>query len=287
MARFFFTFSECSTVVTRFLSRTAIKVKRSIVYVDPIWLALIVLASLFGCGGGTVGGAANVSNPPAASVVTTISISPKTASVAVGATQQFQAVATDQNGNAMAGVDFTFFSFSGEATEDNTRLAKGMSAGTATITASASGKSASVSLTITANPPPASVLTQISVSPATTSIQVGQQQSYTAVGYDQFNNVMNGITFTWASDGSTAIAMLNNNVATGVSAGTIHITASASGISSAPASLTVLPAPPALTTIGVTPSASSILIGGTQQLTAVGYDQNGAAMNGIMFTWSK
>src|ERR1700738_1829067 len=106
MARFLFTFSECSTVVTRFLARTAIKVKRSVVFVDPLWLVLIVLASLFGCGGGTVGGgAANVSNPPAASVVTTISISPKTASVAVGATQQLQAVAMDQQGNAMAGVN--------------------------------------------------------------------------------------------------------------------------------------------------------------------------------------
>lgn len=286
MARFFFTFSERSTAVTRFLAQAAIKVKRSIVFVDPLWLVLIVLASLFGCGGGTVGGAANVSNPPAASVVTTISISPKTASVAVGATEQFQAIATDQQGNAMSGVNFIFSSSSSAATVDNTGLAKGMSAGTATITTSASGKSASVSLAITANPPPASVLTQISVSPAITSIQVGQQQSYTAVGYDQFNNAMNGITFTWASDGSSAIAMLNNNVATGVSAGAVHITASASGISSAPASLTILPPPPALTTIGVTPSASSILIAGTQQLTAVGYDQNGAAMSGIMFTWS-
>src|SRR5580704_8392898 len=156
MARFFFTFSVRSVAVTRFLAQTAIKIKLSIVDVDPIGLALIVLASLFGGEGGTVGGAANVSNPPAASVVTTISISPKTASVAVGATQQFQAVATDQQGNAMAGVNFTFSSSSSAATVDNTGLAKGMSAGAATITASASGKIASVSLTVTANPPPAS-----------------------------------------------------------------------------------------------------------------------------------
>src|ERR1700693_3307569 len=121
MARFLFTFSECSTVVTRFLARTAIKVKRSVVFVDPLWLVLIVLASLFGRGGGTVGGAANVSNPPVASVVTTISISPKTASVAVGATQQFQAIATDQQGNAMSGVNFIFSSSSGPSTVDNTR----------------------------------------------------------------------------------------------------------------------------------------------------------------------
>ena len=130
------------------------------------------------------------------------------------------------------------------------------------------------------------VLTKISVSPASASVQVGQQQSYVAVGYDQFNKAMTGIAFTWASDGSSAIAILNGNVATGVAAGTVRITASAAGVSSAAASLTVLLPPPVLTSIVVTPPSSSILIGGTQQLTAVGDDQTGASMNGIGFVWS-
>jgi peptidoglycan/xylan/chitin deacetylase (PgdA/CDA1 family) len=131
---------------------------------------------------------------------------------------------------------------------------------------------------------PAPVLTRIGVSPSTASIQVGQQQSYTAVGYDQFNNVMNGIIFVWSSSGSSAT--VDNGLATGVSPGTVHITASASGISSASASLTVLPPPPVLTTVGVTPTASSIFVGGTQQFAAVGQDQYGNAMSGVMFTWS-
>ena len=172
------------------------------------------------------------------------------------------------------------------ASVDSTGLATGVSPGTAIITASAEGKSATVSLTVRPDPAVSPVLTQISVSPSTMSIRVGQQQSYTAVGYDQFNNVMSGVTFSWASDGSNAIAILNGNVATGVAAGTVHITASAAGISSAAASLTVLPPPPALTRIVVTPSSPSILIGGALQFTAVGYDQNGAAMSGLAFNWS-
>lgn len=283
MARFSHTFSNCVSAVTRYFARTVVKVKRSVIFVDPLWLVLIALTFLSGCGGGpgTVG-----ADPSATPVLSTISVSPTAASVVEGGTEQFQAIAIDQHGNSMPGVTFTFSSSGGAATVDGTGLAKGASAGTATITASAAGKSAFASLTVTAAPPPPSVLTQISVSPSTASIQVGQQQSYTAVGYDQFNNVMNGVTFTWASDGSNALAMLNNNVATGVAAGTVHITASALGISSAPASLTVLPPPPALTTIVVMPSAPSILIGGTQQLTAVDYDQNGAAMSGITLAWS-
>jgi len=204
----------------------------------------------------------------------------------VGATERFQAIARDQHGNVMPGVNFDFSSSGSAATVDRTGLAKGLSAGTATITASAGGRSASAALTVAADPPSPPILTLVSVSPSTASIQVGQQQSYTAVGYDQFNNAMSGITFTWSSDSANSIAIVNGNTATGVAAGTVHITASASGISSAPAALTVLPPPPVLTTIVITPAAFSMLIGATQQLTAVGYDQNGAAMRGIVFAWS-
>lgn len=249
---------------------------------SPLWLVLVALTFLFGCGGGGTVGAGSSS----ASVVTTVSVSPRTASVLVGATARFEAIAKDQHGNVMPGVAFEFRSSNSTASVDSAGLAEGVSPGTATITASAAGQSATVSLTVKPDPPASPVLTQISVSPSTMSIQVGQQQSYTAVGYDQFNNVMSGVVFSWASDGTNAIAILNSNVATGVAAGTVHITASAAGISSAPASLTVLPPPPALTRIVVTPSSPSILIGGALQFTAVGYDQNGAAMSGIAFNWS-
>jgi peptidoglycan/xylan/chitin deacetylase (PgdA/CDA1 family) len=283
MAKSFHTLPKRSSRKARCFSRTALKLRQSVACVSPIFLVFVALTSLSGCGGG----AARVSgNPSTAAVITTISVSPNAASVLVGAAEQFQAIARDQHGNVMPGVNFDFSSSGSAATVDRTGLAKGMSAGTATITASAGGRSASASLTVAADPPSPPVLTQVSVSPSTASIQVGQQQNYTAIGYDQFNNVMSGVAFTWSSDGSNSIAIVNGNTATGVAAGTVHITASASGISSAPASLTVLPPPPALRTIVVTPSASSILIGATQQLTAVGYDQNGAAMSGITFAWS-
>lgn len=263
MTRIFDTFSRCGAIIGR-------------------CLILITLPFLFGCGGGGMGGA----NSPSAPVLTAISVSPSKASVAVGATEQYQAIATDQSGNVMPDVTFTFSSSGNAAIVDSSGLATAMAVGTARITASAQGKSSSVSLAVTASPVAPSVLTQISVSPSTASIQVGQQQTYTAVGYDQFNNAMSGIAFTWSSDASNAVAILNGNVATGVAQGAVHITASASGVSSVPASLTVLPPPPVLTTIAVTPPSPSILIGGTQQLTAVGYDQNGATMSGITFIWS-
>jgi peptidoglycan/xylan/chitin deacetylase (PgdA/CDA1 family)/uncharacterized protein YjdB len=204
----------------------------------------------------------------------------------VGAVEQLQATAKDQNGNTMPGVSFTFSSSSGVAAVSAAGLVKGVAAGSATITVSAGGKIASASITVTSPPPPQSVLTQISVSPASASIATGQAQSYTAVGYDQFNNPMSGITFAWASDDNGLVVSLNGNVATGVAPGTVHITASASGISSGPASLTVLLPPPVLTSLVVTPAAPSIFTGATQQLTAMGYDQRGNLMSGLAISWA-
>jgi len=95
MARFFRTFSICSSLLALYFVQSTLKVKRAASFVSPLWLVLIVLTFLFGCGGG----AAVSANPSTPAVVTTISLSPKTASIAVGATKQFQAIAQDAEGN--------------------------------------------------------------------------------------------------------------------------------------------------------------------------------------------
>jgi peptidoglycan/xylan/chitin deacetylase (PgdA/CDA1 family)/uncharacterized protein YjdB len=246
-------------------------------------LVTSVLFPLSGCGGGS----ASLSvDPPVSATLATISLLPASATIPVGSTQHFQAAAKDQNGKVMAGISFAFSSSNSAASIDNAGSAKGISQGTATISVSANGKNAVASLTVTPAAPPTPVLTKISVSPSTVSIQVGEHTTFAATGYDQFNNVMSGITFTWASNGSASIATINDGLAMGLAPGTAQITASASGVSSAPASLIVLPPPPVLTSIAVTPAAPSIFIGGAQQFTAVGYDQNGNQMSGVSFAWS-
>jgi hypothetical protein len=89
----------------------------------------------------------------------------------------------------------------------------------------------------------APILTNITLTPATASIQVGEEQPFVAQGLDQYRHPMTGITFTWTSSDDAgnggAIALFHGGEATGVSAGVMHVTASASGINSAPAMLTV------------------------------------------------
>ena len=129
-----------------------------------------------------------------------------------------------------------------------------------------------------------SVLTKISVSPASASIQIGNQQRFTAVGIDQYNKPMTGIGFIWATNSNCVT--LNESSATGICQGTASIVASAQGVSSSPALLTVLPPPPVLTTITLTPVNPSILTTGSQQFAASGVDQYGNPMSGITFTFA-
>jgi peptidoglycan/xylan/chitin deacetylase (PgdA/CDA1 family)/uncharacterized protein YjdB len=242
-------------------------------------LILIAVMGLSGCGGGS----GSTGDPVPQSGLATISVLPTTAKIIVGSSEQLQPVAKDQNGKVMPGITFTFSSSSGAASVSQTGLVKGVAAGTAIIDVSAGEKSTSLTITVVAPQP---VLTQISVSPSTASILAGQSQTYTAAGYDQFNNLMSGIAFTWASDGNGSVATLSGNVASGISPGTVHITALASGISSAPATLMVLPPPSVLTSVVVTPATPAIFTGGTQQLTGVGYDQTGNQMSGLTFAWT-
>jgi hypothetical protein len=43
-------------------------------------------------------------------------------------------------------------------------------------------------------------LTHIIVTPAAASVVAGKDQNFTAVGYDQYNNSISGLTFTWTTN---------------------------------------------------------------------------------------
>ena len=185
-----------------------------------------------------------------------------------------------------SGVTASFTSTS--ATTSILTLTASTTATTGTTTVVITGTSGGLTPQITtinlAVAPLPSVLTKISVSPASASIQIGSQQSFTAVGIDEYNKLMTGIGFTWATNSNCVT--LNAGSATGVCQGTAGIVASAQGVRSSPALLTVLPPPPALTTITLTPANPSILTTGSQQFAASGVDQYGNPMSGITFTFA-
>jgi len=222
---------------------------------------------------------------PPPPVLTSINLTPANPSVLTTGSQQFAAIGIDQYGNTMSGITFTFASSNPSvATINSSGLATGAggpNGGTTTITASSQGISASTNLTTTR--PPA-ILTTISATPSTATVQAGSSTSFSVTGLDQFGIAMSGLTFAWVSSDPTIATVnainsegQNRAIATGVAqiGGAVTLVASVQGITSSPVQLTVTPAPPALTTISISPTNASINVGSTQAFTASGTDQFG------------
>lgn len=129
--------------------------------------------------------------------VASISVSPASPSIVVGATQQFTATAKDSGGNTISGVTFTWASgTTSVATISSSGLATAVSAGTSQITASASGvTSPDDTLTVT-SPPPITV----SVLPATPTVVLGATQQFTATVTNDSANM--GVTWALTQNGT-------------------------------------------------------------------------------------
>ncbi|CAD7774743.1 Bacterial Ig-like domain (group 2) [Candidatus Methanoperedenaceae archaeon GB50] len=232
---------------------------------------------------GSVNGTAEVTVSPEPPVLTTIEVTPKTASLTVGETQQFTATAYDQYGDEMTGIIFTWTSSNTTVgAVDEAGLFTSLVPGTTTVTAANGSVNGTAEVTVSPEPP---VLTTIEVTPKTASLTVGETQQFTATAYDQYGDEMTGIIFTWTSSNTTVGAVDEAGLFTSLVPGTTTVTA-ANGSVNGTAEVTVSPEPPVLTTIEVTPKTASLTVGETQQFTATAYDQYGDEMTGIIFTWT-
>jgi hypothetical protein len=94
-------------------------------------------------------------------VVTTVTVSPTSASVVAGATTPLQATVKDQNGSVMTGQTVTWSSSNtAAATVNASGVVTGVAAGSATITAMSAGKSGTSSITVTASSGSGTILFQ-------------------------------------------------------------------------------------------------------------------------------
>ncbi len=178
-----------------------------------------------GCGGGHTS-------------IRTVSVTPATASISTGATQQFRATGTFSDGSSkdVTGTATWSSSSSPTATINSAGLATAVSAGSSTITASLSGASGNATLTVT---PAGPTLSSIAVTPAMASIAVAATQQFTATGtYSDGSTNDISSTATWSSSSSSTATINSAGLATAVALGTSTITASSSGVSGT-AALTV------------------------------------------------
>lgn len=170
--------------------------------------------------------------------VATVVVSPTSASVMTGATQQLTATPTDANGNALTGRSVTWSSSNNSiaTVNSNTGLVTGVSAGgPVTITATSGGKTGTASITVTPVP-----VATVTLSPSPASVSVGGTVSMTATVRDANNNVLLGRVVSWNSGAPSVAAINAGGVASGMSPGNTTITATSEGITGS-AQITVTP----------------------------------------------
>ncbi|MGA2740106.1 MAG: Ig-like domain-containing protein [Bryobacteraceae bacterium] len=181
---------------------------------------------------GTISGSATLT---VTETLTSISITPTTASVVAGYTDQFTATGTYSNGttqNLTSTATWTSSAMSISTVSGG--LAAGLAQGIATITATSGTISGSATLTVAAP-----VLTSISVTPTATSVPAGNLQQFTATGLYSNGTTQNlTSTLTWASSAAPVATIGSSGLATGVAQGTTTITAN-SGTISGSATLTI------------------------------------------------
>jgi uncharacterized protein YjdB len=238
-------------------------------------LLLSVSLLSLGCGVSSVG---------TGKTMTAIAVTPATASMAVGESQQFTATGTYSDGstaNVTASVTWTSSS-PPIATITTAGMATAVAAGSSTMTASLSGISGAATLTVTVA---TKTLASIAVAPATASIGVGSPEQFTATAtYSDGSTAVVTSTATWASS-SAGVATINAaGLATAVAAGTTTITATVSGVSGT-AALAVTAK--TLASIAVTPATMSIVAGATEQFTATAtYNDGSTAVVTSTATWT-
>ena len=235
------------------------------------FLAATLTAFLAGCsaGSGTTG---------AQRTLQTIAVSPATASLSVGGTQQFTATGTYSDGSTadLTSTATWVTASSSIAGVSSSGVVTAAAAGSTTVTASQSGVSGTAAITVAAATP---ALSSIAVTPASATVAAGATQQFTATG-TYANGTTANITsqVTWTSS-STATATINSSgLATGVADGSTTITAALSGVSGT-TTLTVSASSGTISSLAVTPTTPSITAGSTQQFTATATYSNGATAN--------
>ncbi len=164
-----------------------------------------------------------VSAPPI--TVSSVTVTPATASIAATTTQQFTATATysDASTKDITATATWKSSNTASATINAAGLATAASAGSTTITASLNGVSGSTTLAVTG-------ITSISVTPASPSFAVGSTQQFTATATSSDSSISDiTSTATWKSSNTGVATIAAGGLATGVASGSTTVTASLEG----------------------------------------------------------
>lgn len=200
-----------------------------------------------------------------------IQVTPPTAELQVGTTQQFTATALYSDSSTQDVTATAAWVSEDEtiATVDATGLAEGVAAGTVDITATFETIVGTATITVSD-----AQVTQVIVTPPNATVAPAGTADFTARAvYDDGSDQDVTDTATWSSADDTIATVLDGTV-TGVAAGTTTISARFDGIDSNDATV-VVSAAHVLESIQITPATATIAIDATQAYMALGTFEDG------------
>jgi uncharacterized protein YjdB len=158
-----------------------------------------------------------------------VAVLPATASISVGGTVQLTAEVRDAAGNLMT-ASVTWKSSSTAIATVNAGLVTGVSAGAVLITASVQNVSGSASVTVVGGPSAGSL---VITEPGNEPLEIGLTRQLVATVYDANGQPIPAAVVWSSSDNAIATVIPTTGLVTGVSAGTVTITATYGALSDA------------------------------------------------------
>ncbi|WP_317202673.1 ice-binding family protein [Janthinobacterium sp.] len=233
-------------------------------------VGFLLAAMLAGCGGGDQGRDPILGLP--AAELTSVTVTPATASVPLGASQQFTATANYADGaskDVTASSTWSTDNAGIAGVNAGSGLATGVAQGAAHIGATFGGKSDTRTLTVTAV-----AAVSLAVTPVNAAVPIDGLRQFTATAtYSDGTSSDVTASSAWNSASTNVATVLQNGVATGVTTGTAVVTATFAGKSN---SQTLTVGSATLTSIAVTPSNAVIPVGDTQQFIATASYSDGS-----------
>jgi uncharacterized protein YjdB len=253
---------------------------------------------------------------PAAAAVASVTVTPATVSQLAGTTQQLSAVMRDAAGNVLSGRSVTWSSNNATVAGVNgTGLETSLKAGAATISATSEGMAGTAAITVTApvttNPGTVSDLAVASVTDTSVTLSftevgdgAGQPAKYDiryaagALSWPSATNVTRGTCTTPVAGGTVGVRRTCTVQGLARSAayqfravafrGTLDVDAVFGGLSGVASGSTLAgtPSTAPVASVAVSPTSTSLVLGGSQQLTAVLKDASGAILTGRTVTWT-
>src|SRR5688500_10371603 len=216
-------------------------------------------------------------NPKA---VATVRITPAgDVGLQVGGTKQMTAQPLDVDGGVLTDRPVTWSSNSTAiATVSATGLITAVSPGGAAMTATSEGKVAIVAVSVSSVP-----VASVSVSPDAEDVIVSQTSQLTAIVKDAQGGTLTGRAINWATSDASRATVSSTGLVTGITAGTVTITASSEG-KSGTSVVTVKPKP--VGAVIISPAQVSVEVAQTRQLTAQVTDDQGNVLTGRPISYS-